>query len=69
MVKERNPTGYKVGGTSPFGKRKAMPVYMEKVIADLPEIFTNEGSRGLPAGMPTTELVRILQSTTVSVAI
>jgi len=32
-------TGYKVGGTSPFGTKKAMPVYMESTIADLPEIF------------------------------
>ena len=62
-------TGYKVGGTSPFGTRKTMPVYMEKTIADLTEIFINAGSRGLLAKMPATEIVRILKPTAVSVAI
>jgi len=49
-------TGYKVGGTSPFGTKKVMPVYMEATIADLPEIFINAGSRGLLARMPSDEL-------------
>jgi Cys-tRNA(Pro) deacylase len=62
-------TGYKVGGTSPFGTKKIMPVYMEAAIADLPEIFINAGSRGLLAQMPSAELVRILKPVPVSVAI
>jgi Cys-tRNA(Pro) deacylase len=62
-------TGYKVGGTSPFGTKKAMPVYMESTIADLPEIFINAGSRGLLARMPSGELIRILKPVAVSVAI
>ena len=62
-------TGYKVGGTSPFGTRKAMPVYMEQTISDLPEIFINAGSRGLLARMPSTELIRLLKPIAVSVAI
>jgi Cys-tRNA(Pro) deacylase len=62
-------TGYKVGGTSPFGTRKAMPVYMEQTIADLLEIFINAGSRGLLARMPSAELIRILKPIAVSVAI
>lgn len=62
-------TGYMVGGTSPFGTRKPLTVYMEKTIADLPEIFINAGSRGLLAKMPGTELVRILNPREVSVAI
>jgi Cys-tRNA(Pro) deacylase len=62
-------TGYKVGGTSPFGTKKAMPVYMESTIADLPEIFINAGSRGLLARMPADELIRILTPVAVSVAI
>ena len=62
-------TGYKVGGTSPFGTKKAMPVYMESTIADLPEIFINAGSRGLLARMPSAELLRILKPIAVSVAI
>jgi Cys-tRNA(Pro) deacylase len=62
-------TGYKVGGTSPFGTRKTLPLYMEQTIADLPEIFINAGSRGLLARMPSVELIRILKPTAVSVAI
>jgi Cys-tRNA(Pro) deacylase len=62
-------TGYKVGGTSPFGTKKVIPVYMEATIADLPEIFINAGSRGLLARMPSDELLRILKPIAVSVAI
>jgi Cys-tRNA(Pro) deacylase len=62
-------TSYKVGGTSPFGTKKAVPVYMESTIADLPEIFINAGSRGLLARMPAAELIRILKPVAVSVAI
>ena len=62
-------TGYKVGGTSPFGTRRALPVYMEQTIADLPEIFINAGARGMLARMPASEVVRILKPVTVSVAI
>ena len=62
-------SGYKVGGTSPFGTKKIIPVYMEATIADLPEIFINAGSRGLLARMPSAELIRILKPVYVSVAI
>lgn len=62
-------TAYKVGGTSPFGTKKALPIYMEQTIADLPEIFINAGSRGLLARMPSAELMRILKPIAVSVAI
>ena len=62
-------TGYKVGGTSPFGTKKTLPVYMESTVSDLPEIFINAGSRGLLARMPSAELIRILTPVNVSVAI
>ena len=62
-------TGYKVGGTSPFGTKKVMPVYMEKTLGNLPEIFINAGSRGLLAQMSSSELLRILKPIAVSVAI
>lgn len=62
-------TGYQVGGTSPFGTKKVIPVYMEKSIADLPEIFINAGSRGLLVQMTPYELVRLLEPQMVSVAI
>jgi len=62
-------TGYQVGGTSPFGTKKVISVYMEKSIADLPKIFINAGSRGLLAQMSPYELVRLLKPEMVSVAI
>lgn len=62
-------TGYKVGGTSPFGTRKNLPVYMEQTIAELPDILINAGSRGLLARIPTAEVVRILKPVYVNVAI
>jgi Cys-tRNA(Pro) deacylase len=62
-------TGYFVGGTSPFGAKKDLKLYMEKTISGLPEIFINAGSRGLLARMPPSELVRILNPFEVSVAI
>jgi Cys-tRNA(Pro) deacylase len=62
-------TGYKVGGTSPFGTKKAMPVYMEATIADVPEIFINAGSRGLLARMPFAEIIRLLKPISVNVSI
>jgi Cys-tRNA(Pro) deacylase len=68
VVAEKH-TGYKVGGTSPFGTKKIMPIYMEATLADLPEIFINAGSRGLLAQMPSAALVRILKPVQVSVAI
>ncbi|OLE54048.1 MAG: aminoacyl-tRNA deacylase [Acidobacteria bacterium 13_1_20CM_3_53_8] len=39
-------TGYMVGGTSPFGTRATLPVYVERTIFDLPKIFINGGKRG-----------------------
>ena len=54
-------TGYKVGGVSPFGTKKALPLYMEESIAGLPRILINAGSRGLLAEMSPSELIRVLQ--------
>jgi Cys-tRNA(Pro) deacylase len=68
LIAEKH-TGYKVGGTSPFGTKKVMPIYMEATLADLPEIFINAGSRGLLARMPSNELIRMLKPIAVSVAI
>jgi Cys-tRNA(Pro) deacylase len=62
-------TGYQVGGTSPFGMKKVIPVYMEKTIAAVPVILINAGSRGLLAQMSSADLVRILKPEMVSVAI
>ena len=62
-------SGYQVGGTSPFGTRQAMPVYMEASIAELPRIFLNGGKRGYLIGVDPAEVVRVLQPTLVNVAV
>lgn len=53
-------SGYQVGGTSPFGTRRAMPVYMQRTIADLPYVYVNGGKRGYLVGMTPADLVRVL---------
>jgi len=62
-------SGYQVGGTSPFGTRRAMPVYLERSILELPRIYVNGGSRGFLVGLAPAELQRVLQPTLVEVAI
>lgn len=62
-------TGYLVGGTSPFGTRRKMPIYMEESIAVLPEIIVNGGKRGYLVKMAPAELIRILKPTLVRVGI
>ena len=58
-------TGYLVGGTSPFGTRKQMPVYMERTIADLERIYVNGGRRGFLIALAPADLVRALSPTLV----
>ena len=60
-------SGYRVGGTSPFGTKKSMPVYMERSILDLPRIYINGGRRGYLVGIAPQEVVRILQPILVQV--
>lgn len=62
-------SGYLVGGTSPFGTRHPMPVYMEASIAALPQIYINGGKRGYLVGMVPSELVRVLKPQSVTVGI
>jgi Cys-tRNA(Pro) deacylase len=61
-------SGYQVGGTSPFGLKRAMPVYCERSIAELPRIYINGGARGFLVGIAPAELVRVLKPTLVAVA-
>lgn len=61
-------TGYLVGGTSPFGTKKALPVFMEKTILDLPLIYINGGRRGFLVGVHPHDLLRVLPIKTVEVA-
>lgn len=62
-------SGYQVGGTSPFGLRRAMPVYCEKSIAALERIYINGGARGFLVGISPRDLERVLSPTLVEVAI
>jgi Cys-tRNA(Pro) deacylase len=62
-------TGFLVGGTSPFGTKKQMPVYVEKTILDLPLIYINGGRRGYLVGMPPQELIHVLNPRVVDVAL
>jgi len=61
-------TGYMVGGTSPFGTRKPLPVFMEKTIADLNRIYINGGRRGFLVAMSPSDLMRVLAPTLVDAA-
>jgi Cys-tRNA(Pro) deacylase len=62
-------SGYLVGGTSPFGLRKQMPVYLEATILDLPKIYLNGGKRGYLVGLAPLDVVRVLQPVMVTVAV
>lgn len=62
-------TGYLVGGTSPFGARRQMPIYMEESISALEYIYVNGGKRGYLVGMKPSEFVRVLKPVMVTVAI
>ena len=62
-------TGYLVGGTSPFGTKKKMPVYIEKSILDLPLIYINGGKRGFLVGVHPHDLMRALAPVAVSAAL
>ena len=62
-------SGYLVGGTSPFGTRKKMPIYMEETILNLPKIFINGGKRGYLVGIDPKELVKVLKPVLVNVGI
>jgi Cys-tRNA(Pro) deacylase len=62
-------TGYQVGGTSPFGTRKSLPVYMERTIPDLPRVYINGGRRGFLVSLAPHDIVRTLAPSLVNVAI
>lgn len=62
-------TGYLVGGTSPFGMKRSMPVYLEASILHLPRIFINGGKRGFLVEIDPSNLTTLLHAQPVSVAI
>jgi Cys-tRNA(Pro) deacylase len=62
-------TGYQVGGTSPFGTKKKLSIYLERSILELPKIYINGGRRGFLVGIAPGEIVRTLEPRLVSVAL
>ena len=68
-VEAQRHSGYQVGGTSPFGTRKPLPVFMERSILELPAIYINGGRRGFLVRLAPQELVRLLAPQLVDVAL
>jgi Cys-tRNA(Pro) deacylase len=62
-------TGYQVGGTSPFGTKKTLPVYAERSILELEELYINAGRRGLLVKLKSADLARALELSLVDVAL
>jgi Cys-tRNA(Pro) deacylase len=62
-------SGYQVGGTSPCGTRKPLPIYMERSITALATVYINGGRRGLLVRLKTADLVSVLKPTLVDVAL
>ena len=62
-------SGYQVGGTSPFGTRKPLPIYMERSIEALSAVYINGGRRGLLVKLKTRDLIAVLKPQLVEVAL
>ena len=62
-------SGYLVGGTSPFGTKKTMPVYVEATVLELPRILINGGRRGYLVGIAPSVLTRLLDARPVTCAL
>jgi Cys-tRNA(Pro) deacylase len=62
-------SGYQVGGTSPFGLRRAMPIYLERSITELGKMYVNGGARGFLVEVEPAEVVRVLAPVLVEVAV
>jgi Cys-tRNA(Pro) deacylase len=62
-------TGYRVGGISPFGTRKRLPVYVERTIFELPQLLINGGKRGYLLEIEPVVLTTLLAATPVECAL
>lgn len=62
-------SGYQVGGTSPFGLRKAMPVYVQRSVLELDRIYVNGGRRGYLVGLVPAVLDGVLGARAVDCAL
>lgn len=60
-------SGYLIGGTSPFGTRKEMPIYVERSVFELARIYINGGRRGLLVSLAPDDIERALPCTAVKV--
>ena len=61
-------TGYRVGGVSPFGQKRAVPTVIDTDAAALPQAFVNAGQRGLQARLAPADLVRALDATVATIS-
>jgi len=62
-------TGYKVGGVSPFGQKRAVPTVIDAEAAALEAAFVNAGQRGLQARLAPADLIRVLDAKVSSIAV
>ena len=62
-------TGFQVGGTSPFGTRKVLPVYVERTILELERVYVNGGRRGFLVEIAPQAFVSALDATPVEVGL
>ncbi len=62
-------SGYQVGGTSPFGLRRAMPIYLQATILEIPRIYINGGARGFLIELDPHDAQRVLAPIVVDVAV
>jgi Cys-tRNA(Pro) deacylase len=62
-------SGFQVGGTSPFGLRRAMPIYMQSTILELPRVYINGGARGFLVELDPRDAQRVLAPVLVDVGI
>ncbi len=60
-------SGYQVGGTSPFGTKRVMPVYMQKSILELQKVYINGGRKGFLIELDPKEIVRVLKPKVVEI--
>jgi len=61
-------TGYKVGGTSPFGQKRQLQMFLERSVLDLNKVYINGGQRGLLVSLSPADIVKLLNPTLVSVS-
>lgn len=64
----RRATGYQFGGTSPFGTRQTLPIYLERSVLDLARVYINGGARGVLVSLDPEVIVRLLAPVLVDVA-